>query len=245
VGVVYRVSSSLNAKILRTTSYKAPAALQLYGQPLFDGEVGGNADLKPEQADSTEAQLHWFINKQASLTLGVFNTHVDNKVELLLRRANQVPVNRGAQESHGIEFSMKWQDQDSALTFNGAIQKSDIESFDALGQTIDQSADLYPEQKFSLQFTQKLNAASSMGVEILAISPRRASVSNIALNSGVPYQLDAYQLANVVYNHRFDEVALGLRIDNIFDEHYVEPGFAGIDIPGQARTTRLIVDLFW
>lgn len=245
VGVVYRVSSSLNAKLLRTSSYKAPAALQLYGQPLFDGEVGGNADLEPEQADSSEAQLHWLINRQTALTLGVFRTTVDKKVELLLRRANQVPVNRGAQSSQGIEFSMKWQNVDSALTFSGAIQKSEIESIDTLGQTFDQSADLYPEQKFSLLFRQTLNEVSSAGVEVRAVSPRRASVSNITLNSGVPYQLDAYQLANLVYNHRFDDVMLGLRLDNVFDEDYVEPGFAGVDIPGQARTTSLTVDFFW
>jgi hypothetical protein len=76
-----------------------------------------------------------------------------------------------------------------------------------------------------------------VGVEMSVIGPRSASPANTLLK-GEPYELPAYfyAAASVSMARRLlgeRETSVALRLSNITNSHWSEPGFGGIDVPSQ------------
>jgi hypothetical protein len=76
-------------------------------------------------------------------------------------------------------------------------------------------------------------------------STRRADDSNIVRNGGQAYALPAYDIVTLgVFTEGIQilhgrETELGFRFDNVLNQTYAEPGFLGIDIPGDRWSFRV------
>jgi iron complex outermembrane receptor protein len=242
-GAVYSINNSLSAKLLYGTSFKAPAAVQLYAQPLFDGEVAGNPALGQESAKTIESEINWLIKPNINWSLNAYHMTVDDQVELVLRGSNQIGVNQAAQDSVGLESELRWFGINNNLIANMAWQESKSRSLDMLGRTITSASELYPELFANVFWKHTISYSTYFGLHWRYASPRRASKSNIQLNSGTPYQVSEYQLLNLALQHSHDRLNFIVNIKNLLDKQYVEPGFSGVDIPGQGRNIQFTLNL--
>ncbi len=231
-GLVYSFNKDISTKLLFGTSYKAPAALQLYGQPLFSGEVAGNPDLEVETAVTTEAQLNYQIEANLFWSINIYQMKVEDKVELLLVRSNQTPQNIDEQTTTGVESQVQWQNDKNQINANVSILESEIKN---TIQDVTGDAALYPKNVANVFWRYKLNSTTGIGTHWRYVSNRLASNSNITLNGGKPYEVDAYQVFSVSINHDLKPFQIDFKIENLLDEVYADPGFAGVDVPGQTR----------
>jgi len=240
--LVYQIHDTLSSKFLYSTSYKAPAALQLFGQPLFDGEISDNALLSPETANTAEAQLNWSILKNLTLSVNSYQMKVEDKVEIISQVTNSSPQNQGTQRSAGVEAVIAWYNHKHQISINTALQKSESEGFDILAREVVTPSDLYPEKMLNIFWQHRYNQSLSTGLHGRFISARRASDSNIALNGGQAYDLGYYWLLNAVFHYGFRQGNIRVKVNNMLDKIYSEPGFSSIDIPGIRRNIQLKLD---
>jgi len=239
VGLVKAFSRTLTTKFLIGSSFKAPAAMQLYALPLYPGGVIGNPELLVEEAVTLETEISWFAASNLALTVNLWLNEIDNKVELLPTGANVQPVNSGKQEGAGVETELKWLVGSHAFIANLAYQNTDNKTETLFQGTLVSPTAMYPQLTGYLRYQYQINDDERVGLAWQYASERRASNSNIRENLLQPYQLDEYSQFRVSYAKQLNRFALHINLDNLFDEDYAEPGFQGIDIPGAPRTWRI------
>lgn len=235
-GLVYSFDDRLSAKLLYGTSYKAPAAMQLFTQPLFSGEVNGNPDLRPESAETIEFAVDWQLYEDANLSLTLFQTEVTDKVEVVGTQA----INIGLQSSTGFEADFKWLKDNMSLTANLSWQETDTETQNFIGQIIKSPSAAYPQLMANIFAGYRLTDQLSAYVSYHYVSQRRASLTNILLNASQPYQLEAYQLLDFSLSYQLNNAAkLFFKTSNLLNVDYEYVGFNGIDIAGVPRQVTL------
>ncbi|MCW8998258.1 MAG: TonB-dependent receptor, partial [Kangiellaceae bacterium] len=232
LGYVANFTEKISSKFLLGSSYKAPAAMQLYAQPIYPGEVIGNANLLPEEAITLESELLWKVSSELAINFNFWITEIKNKVELLPFGPNVQPQNSGKQEGSGIETEVKWIRNQDSLIVNLAYQDM-LNETDILFQAPQVApTSMYPKLTSFIRYRYLLDETSSWGVTYQYSSERRATNSNIRENLLQPYQLPEYSLVGLSYSKRWGNTRFQLKVDNLFDQDFVEPGFLGIDIPG-------------
>lgn len=242
---VYSFNDDLSFKFLFGTSFKAPAALQLFAQPLIVGEIIGNPDLHPERAKTVEAGLNWIASSELTLATNLFYTQVDEKVELSPAGINQQFRNIGEQESNGIEVELKWARGRHWLSWNTSYQQTDTTIFDPFIGEIETPSVMYPKwlNQFSWQY--KNDDLADVFVRGQYVSQRRSTDSNTLYNNLKPYELDPYMVIDAGVSKRFSSIDVYFVIHNLLNEEYEEPGFVGVDIPGRTQEYRLGVQFSW
>ncbi|MCO7225486.1 TonB-dependent siderophore receptor [Pleionea sp. CnH1-48] len=235
-GVVYVFSDELSIKGLYGTSFKAPAAMQLFAQPLYAGEVIGNPNLRAEDASTFEVELNWTITKSLGLVLNAYDNEIEDRVELVPVGNNNQPQNVGNQKGRGVEGELRYVYSSSHI-FAGNFSYTDTENTvnDPIFGAIKTASDMYPKLTSQIRWQWLHSPAHTFGLSGRYISERRATRSNIQLTNDMPYQLDAYFVLDASYNYRLEEHQLGIKVQNILDESYEDPGFSGIDVPGRER----------
>lgn len=109
IGGVYPISKKLYTKLLYGTSFKAPAATQLFTNYIIAGGVIGNPDLQPEKASTLELALGVNISSHFNLNLNSFYNVIKDKVELVLPIgdvSNVMADNTAEITSVGIEMEL-------------------------------------------------------------------------------------------------------------------------------------------
>jgi iron complex outermembrane receptor protein len=236
LALVGSLSATLHYKLLHGTSYKAPSAAQLYAQPLYAGEVLGNRALRPETSASTEASLHWQATSTLALSGNVYKLTVRDKTELLPLGANLQPQNSGRQEGKGWEGEALW--QLGAQRWRAQLAWADTDDhFQPRLQPLQVTPTAsYPRLVARLSWQYLHAGLGQFAVSARHVSPRRASKANSQENLLRPYQLASYALADVNWQRSLGRHTLALRVSNLFDRQYAEPGYGGIDLPGDSRT---------
>lgn len=239
IGLVYAITADLHVKGLYGTSFKAPTAWQLYAQPLFGGEVVGNPELKPESAKTLEVEVGWTPSDKATLSLNAFWNKVEDKVELVQRSGNQFPVNTGLLSSHGIEAQARIGIGKHQFTGSLAWQKSEAHLPVAFTQGAIEPSSMYPSLTGYLRWRLLVTQDQSTGLDWKYASGRRATDSNITENFLRPYALGGYTLVDAFWTCAWKEPRstwrVQLRVNNLLDKRIIEPGFAGVDLPGYGR----------
>ncbi|CAK0761357.1 iron complex outermembrane recepter protein [Gammaproteobacteria bacterium] len=242
-GLTYKAMETLNLKLLYGSAFKSPSAMQLYAYPLFAGEVKGNPALKPEFGKTLEFALDWQPTSTFSVSLNAFHTFVDDKTQLISDAdVSQIPVNMGHQKSNGLEGEWRWMMDRHILTASLALQKTEIETRDIFSEIVRQPSELYPKLTGNLYWRCHFSKDLQFGADWHYVSPRRASAQNILINQLEPYQLSDYQLLNLAGTWKLKKglfgapMELSARVLNLTNTPYAEPGFNGVDIPGQTRT---------
>lgn len=236
LALVGSLAPTLHYKLLHGTSYKAPSAAQLYAQPLYPGEVLGNLALRPETSASTEASLNWQATPALSLSANAYKLTVRDKTELLPLGANLQPQNSGRQEGKGWEGEALW--QLGAQRWRAQLAWADTDDqFQPRLQPLQVTPTAsYPRLVARLSWQYLHAVLGQFALSARHVSPRRASKANSQENLLRPYQLAAYALADANWQRSRGPHTLALRVSNLFDRRYAEPGYGGIDLPGDPRT---------
>ncbi len=235
LGAVWNLTDRFGFKALYGTAFKAPAALQLYAQPLYPGELVGNPTLKPETARTLEAEMHWRALDGLLLSLNGFRNRIADKVELVAYSTGLRPENRASQESSGFEGEGHLYLGAHTLKGSLAYQRTDdVRPDPFLGEQRTPS-ELYPGLVSQLRWRFRSESWGTCEVNGRYVSSRRASGSNILFNHLQPYDLPPYARFDATWtlhrgSHRFQA-----RVANLLDRRYADPGFRGFDVPGPRR----------
>jgi iron complex outermembrane receptor protein len=235
VGAVVTPGAQLALKLLYGTSYKAPPPLQLYAQPLFPGEVVGNADLRPENARLGEAELLWRPAPTLALALGGFLGDVRDKVELVPVGVNLQPVNLGRQEGWGLEAEARFRHAHHLLTGTLAYQHTRTLVTDPFQDQRSTPTERYPALTEQLRWSYRDAFWGAPALALRYVSQRRASSANVRDNLQEPYALPWYLTVDLAYVVPWKGGEVQLRVDNLLDADTAEPGFGGIDLPARGR----------
>lgn len=239
LALVGNATPSLSYKLLHGTSYKAPSAAQLYARPLYSGDVLGNLALRPETSASSEASVAWQATPALSLSANVYKLAVRDLTELLPLGGNVQPQNSGRQRGHGWEGEAYWQFGVQRLRAQLSWADTDDYLQPRLQPVQVTPTASYPRLVARLSW-QYLHAQwGQLAVSARHVSPRRASKINSRENFLRPYQLPAYTLADLNWQRSFGPHGVSLRVANLFDRRYAEPGYGGVDLPGLGRSVAL------
>ncbi len=242
--------SGLYAKLIYGSAYKPPSPFQLYRNRLtISGSSLGNPTLKPQTANTVEAQIGIRPVEGLHISAVVFSTWVEDVVLFLVEEGRLVGRNADV-TVQGLELSARY-DTDHVVSFfaNGGFllrsevrpqQRSDETDFAWRTSPFNTAAPVgrYPDITANLGINlafAHINVNASAGV----IGRRRASlVNNQLLNRDLneTYELPAYVTADLTVSsvglHLFGqrETVLSLSIRGA-PGGYVEAGGGGVDIP--------------
>jgi outer membrane receptor protein involved in Fe transport len=242
---------AVSIKLLYGSSFKAPSAEQLYARPIAFGGVLGNPNLKAQTAQSVELALGlMWPNDLGDLQVNGFVTNLQGRVEFLPTGsyviANNIQNERlvgGELVSHLVPWKrLRW----SVL---GSVARTVSRSGSAeglLGKP-DVSNPLFPRYQIGTIVDGSLPwARLHLSTELAYVGPRPASFSNSVLEGR------AYNLAPYVYSAASVSMAgplilperstrVALRVTDLLDQRWSEPGFGGIDVPTQGITAILTI----
>jgi len=240
----------VSLKLLYGASFKPPSAEQLFTRPIAVFDVQGNPDLQSQTAHTFELAGDYRLPKgRGQISLNLFATDVLSRVEFLptgtyLQAANiQSEWVMGGELDGRVAVARPLQ-----LRLLAGIAHTVMRS---LGPSIPDKPEvlneLFPLYQIHLIADYTLPWWSlHLSAEFSYVGPRPASLS-AALGSGASYELPGYPYAALALSLPPRKIIPGrptraaLRISNVFNTHFNEPGFGGIDIPNQGITAILTV----
>jgi outer membrane receptor protein involved in Fe transport len=247
-GVVY-AHEAWSVKALYGSSFKAPSPEQLYARPIAFGGVLGNPGLKAQTAQSAELAVGLRLPRElGDVQVNGFVTDLQGRVEFLPTGsyiiANNIQDERlvGAElASHLVPWSrLRW-------SLIGSVARSVSRSGFAEGllgkPTV--TNPLFPEYQASTIVELTLPWAHLRpSAELGLVGPRAASFSNSVLE-GRAYDLPAYlnvaaaisAAGPLFFKDRSSRICL--RVSDLLDRRWTEPGFGGVDVPAQGVTVTL------
>jgi iron complex outermembrane receptor protein len=251
-GLVHPFAPNLSGKILYGSSFKAPSPQQLFGRPLIFGDILGNRDLKPEQAQTVEAALLWAPLRQLDLLGNAYYTHVTDKIGFVTIGGNSRAVNQSQLDCVGLESEAKWRWNWLHGSLNSSIQATAAAATDSTS-----AASSAPRPESYPAAIINCGVGAPLGplplgayLEGRLVSTVPATQSNFAANGLVDYELPTAFALDLTFASK--EWTLGdgalsasLKLANLLDSPLAQPGFGGIDYPGVGRTLLMRLDYAW
>lgn len=248
-GAVYApLAQPLSVKLLYGSSFKAPSAEQLYATPIGVGGLQGNPALQAQTAHTIElAGGYRLPHERGELTVNVFGTDVLGRVEFLPSGNFVQAQNIQDEWVVGGELDSRFVlARPLRLRFLAGVAKTvDRSTGTALLGKPDPLNALFPTYQLHLIGDYALPFwGLKLSAEVSYIGPRPASFSN-ALVHGTAYDLDGYvytalslsTAGRIIIPHR--ETSLALRVSNVANWIWTEPGFGGTDVPAAGVTAFL------
>ncbi len=246
---VYQLSENLSTKLLYGTSYKAPAASQLYSTIMVPNGVKGNPELKPENANTMEIELGGKITNNLLFSITGFYNNVTDKVEFVKDpglTSNVIPMNVDKIKSFGSEVSLSYYKKYFNCYANLSYQNSSFERKNRNGITSTYEAKLFPSFMLKSGGTWRLPKLHlCLHAEMRYTSQRLSSEQNTYLFDPVdkkPYKLDPYSVydvtlssLNIIFFENLETI-FKLKVNNVLNTKYYYPGFKNFDIQGGGRT---------
>lgn len=235
LGITGQLTERLHTKLLHGTAFKAPNAYQLFAHPLFAGDTLGNRALDIETAETSEFQLLWQANDTLSAAVTLYQVEVDDLIELQPFNLNTRWENTGRQSGWGIETELRWRlnQQEVGLisSWHDTQVRQDIPLLPAQALPTASAPRLMLQTDWCTRWQ-----ALEVGASLRYVSERRASEHNIDTQLRTPYTLRSYHLWRFHGSYPRDAHRFTVALDNAFDKEYEEPGYGGIDLPGEPRT---------
>jgi outer membrane receptor for ferrienterochelin and colicins len=251
----YRASASyaddgLAIKLLFGRAFKAPSTYLLYAQPVISGGPEANPKLAAQYATTGELYVSVKPRPWVQVAATGYLTNIDGFARIDTQSFTPQAQNSANLVSMGVESELSVNHPDSGLEgFAGAAYAHARETNNRAGVATTQQAPLYPEFTLSLgvQYHVKGAHLRLMSMDRYA-STRRADESNVVRNGSQAYNLPTYNILTLgaftegVRIFRDLESVLGFRFDNVLLKSYAEPGFLGIDVPGERWSFRVTLD---
>jgi outer membrane receptor for ferrienterochelin and colicins len=249
-GVVY-AHEALSLKLLYGSSFKAPSAEQLYARPVAFGGVLGNPNLRAQTAQSGEVACGIRLPEdRGDIQVNAFVTRVRGRVEFLPTGSYVIANNTQDELVVGGELA-------SHLV---PVRHLRVSLLASTAQTIARSGTiegligkplvdnpLFPEYETESIVDYTLPwAGLRVSTELGYVGPRESSFSNSVIN-GKSYDLDAYLFsalavsAGGAFTSPSRPTRVALRISDVLNRRWVEPGFGGLDVPTRGVTATLTV----
>ena len=251
-GLVHPLAPGLVAKALYGSSFKAPSPLQLFGRPLIFGDILGNADLRPERAQTAEAALSWIPSRQLELLTDAYYTHVSDKVGFVAEGGNSKALNLSESDSVGLETELRWRWHILHGMLNLSVQKTAaLVPEDTRAAETATLPEAYPAYVANAGVGAPLGELP-LGVFLEArhVGAVPTTQSNFVANGLTAYELPATTIFDATLASRdwtWGErgVSAVLKVSNLLDSEYVMPGFGGVDYPGRGRTVWMRIGYAW
>ncbi len=260
-GLVYEIFKGHYIKLLYGSSYRAPAASQLYSNYIEPGGIIGNPDLSTEKAHTTEAALGMTLMPGMTLRINAYYTRVVDRVEIrrpspTTLNTNAQPVNSTPIDSFGGEAEFDYRVSNLHFFGSYALQESTFETIDFF--SIDRERVMVDSGGYPTHLL-KWGASFDLPSAYARFSTRGRWVgaqpghleNNISVNRANAfvdrYEIDPYVVMDLGVS------TLGLRllpgrdtvisgqVRNLLDSDYSFPGYGGFDIPGFVRSYELAI----
>jgi outer membrane receptor protein involved in Fe transport len=248
-GVVW-ARRALSLKLLYGSSFKAASAEQLYAQPIGFGGIQGNPQLQAQTAHTIEgAGSYQLPRERGRISVNVFATDIIGRVEFL-------PFGNFVQAQNIQDEWVMGSELDSRIVLAKPLH---LQVLASVARTLTRSTGelllgkpevtnpLFPEFQLHVIGDYFLPWwGLKLSAEVSYIGPRSASFSN-ALLKGASYDLPGYAytaLSLSTAGRRIipkRDTSIALRISNVINYGWIEPGFGGIDVPAQGITAFLTV----
>lgn len=240
----------ISAKLLYGSSYKAPAASQLFAQPMAMGDIRGNPQLKPQYAHTVElAGAYELPEGWGTIGLNAFGTAVLGRVEFIRLGQFASAQNQGTQVLLGGELDarLKPHRRLTARLLVGYTHTAYKSAPVVITGAPELSHPLFAPLQTHLLVTWLIPVVNlSLTGEVSLIGNRSASQSN-ALAAGKDYTYPPYVFTALVlalpptklWGNR--ETSASLRAENLTGQLWSDPGFNGVDVPALGRTVFLNV----
>jgi outer membrane receptor for ferrienterochelin and colicins len=242
VGLVSSPRADLHVKLLQGSAFKAPSPLLLYAVPSGDGDIIGNAQLKPQEVNTVELQVVYEPSGAFSFSSDVAYSRLDEKTEFVQQGINKIARNvaRATTLSWENLAELKlgaWLRAQASVELQRTVQRTGQEGY--VGEVIGSPGGIYPNLMLHGNVVvQAPRVPLRLATLVSYIGERRASGNNILLNGG-PYTLPAYVLveANLstlgfkLLRDPAQEVSFSLSGKNLLGATGPSPGFSGVDFP--------------
>jgi iron complex outermembrane receptor protein len=242
---VFEHSKELSAKLIWSTSYKAPSIFDLFAKPLYSGDVVGNPFLRAEIAQNTELQINWKPAPTLQVSANVYALEVKDKIEFQQTGLNYQPINRGIFSGHGGELDIRYESGPHrwGLAWT-ALDLNERTPVVLVGEVVRQP-ERFPNHSIRADWRWISGIYGQFAGELLYASKRQGTFSNGFANFLTPYSLAPITRLNLVWTQNIEAHELQLRLDNVLNASYSEPGYGGIDLPGRGRSLLLSYRYRW
>lgn len=206
--------------------YKSPSFFAL-GHGLV-----GNAELRPERADSYQLEFDWQLTPQWLWQVSLFDTHYRDLIDFDAEQFTN--VNRSRVNSEGGEIALRW--QHGNWQASAALSMVDIEFADD-GESADRHLANRPEKLARMDIHWQPTDSISWFGQWLYVDQQFAT----SLHSGETreYRLDDYSLLNTAIRWQaLPQLLFSAAVDNILDQDYDE----AVGFPGPGRVVRAGVE---
>jgi len=244
MGATSRLSSSLVAKLLYGSAFKAPSPYLLYATPLRPGDVVGNEHLNPQLVRTAEYQMSWMPVRKFGITSGVSYSWLDDKAEFTPQGINQTARNVAKQRSFSWETRADVRDYRYTLyaSFDLVRSQRDLGQEGYAATLVGTQNVVYPPwiARAGAMFAvpSPPNVPLELGAEGMWVGPRRAADTSI-VEHGSSFDLPAYFTLDVTLATRElylipgHETRIALRGKNLLVARGPDPGFSGFEYPIQ------------
>ncbi len=246
--VVARKGLPFTAKLLFSSAFKAPSAVELYGRPLTSFDLIGNATLKPQYARSFELLGSYRRPLLWSIQASVFATSVEQLVTYLQTTKYFEASNGPARWFFGGELELEWTPlRELAFTASGSLVVPRLDpaaQVSALGAAMP----IFPalQGRVAVDWAMAFLRGAHLSAQLRVVGPRLASESNaVELYRG--YALPTYAVVSAsaaLLDQRWlkaRKTSLKLRVDNLLDTRFAEAGYGGVDLPALGRSVMFTV----
>ncbi len=241
---------AFSAKLLGGTSYKAPSAEQLFTQPMTVLDIRGSPTLAPQHAYTGEASGSWRLpSALGEVTANVYFMTVVNRVEyvqtgLYLQAQNVQDETVVGGELDARVSPVRWLQLRLGLGVARSISVDVNQATVGLPQVRNA---LFPAVQAHASASFILPGDIRLTPELSWISERAASQSN-ALQNGNAYTVPAYVYLGFsasTPSYRWlgtRATSFSLRLSDLLNRRWAEPGFGGVDVPTQGLSGLLTLN---
>jgi iron complex outermembrane receptor protein len=241
----------LSVKLLYGSSFKAPSAEQLYATPIGFFGIKGNPNLQAQTAHTIElAGGYKLPRERGEIGVNVFATDVLGRVEFLPAGSYLQAENIQDEWVMGGELDSRFViARPLHLRFLAGVARTiDKSTGTALLGKPDVTNPLFPTVQLHLIGDWAIPFwGLKLSAEVSYIGPRSSSFSN-ALIKGAAYDTDSgyvYTALALSTSGRIiipkRETSLALRVSNVVNWIWTEPGFGGVDVPAPGVTAFLTI----
>jgi len=247
IGIVFPITPKHSLKFLLGSSFQAPSAELLFRTPAQSGDIIGNRDLEPQQAETAEMILSGALMENLRYSGTLFFTRVNELVTLVPQNINQVAQNSDDSRTRGIELESSYKKDDFELYGNLSWQKTNIPSTHLFILDNRPNGQLYPEWSGNFGFSYQFEDSKiQLSLDNSYVGLRPASNSNVRLAGNflkssdyVDTTLTIQKTWRWLKNH---DSTVKLQIRDLWDENYANPGFGGVDVPSLGRRLSLTIN---
>ncbi len=234
-------------KLLYGSAFKPPSAVELYGRPLTTFDLQGNPELKPQYARTVELVGSYRIPLLLELRVSLFATAIDQIVRYVQTSRFLEANNAPARWYLGGEAEFEWAPH-KTFRFKatlGWVQPRTVAPASS-DSVLAAAMPIFPalQGHLSADWAVPFLSGAHLAAEFSAVGPRLASETN-SIERFQGYSLPAYgvlSLSAALLDRKWvagRNTSLRLRVDNVLDTRFADPGVGGVDLPAVGRSVLL------